>query len=129
MEKSNRAIWIGALVVAGAVAAGMAATNPNLLDYEQYATQKLSEHMETQLCADFPAALTQFLQVQCSDLLQQNQAAIQDVIRRHTQRQNFFLFSLYKTTFAVPGVDILPSYEVDTLGVFNRFFTYRAVQP
>ncbi|HEY9736075.1 MAG TPA: DUF4359 domain-containing protein, partial [Trichocoleus sp.] len=107
----------------------MAATNPDPLDYEQYAVQKLSEHMEAQLCADLPAALTQFLQVQCSELLKQNQAAIEEVIRRHTQRQNFFLFSLYKTTFAVPGVDILPSYQVDTLGAFNRFFTYRAVQP
>ncbi|MBD0269605.1 MAG: DUF4359 domain-containing protein [Cyanobacteria bacterium Co-bin8] len=128
MGKTNRVLWLGALAAISLVAVGMAATNPDPFKYEQYAAARLSIYLEDQLCADLPAFLAQVLQEQCSVLLKQNQSAFQEIIRNHTQRQNFVLFSRYSTTLALPGTGLLPTYQVDSLGAFNRFFTYRAVQ-
>jgi hypothetical protein len=128
MGKPNRVLWLGALAAIALVAVGMAATNPDPFEYEQYAASRLSVYLEDQLCSDLPAFLPQVLQAQCATLLQQNQATLQEIIRSRTQRHNFLLFSHYRTTLAVPGSDLLPSYQVDSLGVFNRFFTYRAVE-
>ncbi|MBD0335830.1 MAG: DUF4359 domain-containing protein [Cyanobacteria bacterium Co-bin13] len=128
MGKTNRVLWLGALAAISLVAVGMAATNPDSFEYEQYAADRLSVYLEDQLCTDLPAFLAQVLQEQCSTLLKQNHSTLQEIVRNHTQRQNFVLFSRYSTTFAIPGAELLPAYQVDSLGAFNRFFTYRAVQ-
>lgn len=127
MPKRN---WIGWVGTAGlvAIAVSMAATNPDRAAYEKYATEQLSAYLRDSLCRDLPAELGNFLQEQCQTLVQNNPALIQELIRRNTQTQNFGLFSHYRTQFAVPGLVMMPSYEVDTVGIWNQFITYRAEQ-
>lgn len=128
MGKTNRTVWMALLVLAGLGIGGMAATNPDQLAYEQYATQTLSARLESRFCADLPDLVTQILQADCGELIRRNQSVIQEMVHAQTQRRNFLLFSLYTTTFAIPGIDLLPTYQVDTLGIFNQFLTYRAIQ-
>ncbi|HEY9760930.1 MAG TPA: DUF4359 domain-containing protein [Trichocoleus sp.] len=126
-DTRNWVAWISGLTLGSLTLGGMAITNPPLPAYEAYAVAQISTYAESQLCQDIPAAL-QFLQGQCSDLLRQHQTALQNIIHERTQRHNFLLFSLYETTFAIPGLEILPAYQVNTLGIFNQFFIYRATQ-
>lgn len=127
-DTRNWAAWVGGLALGGLTLGGLAVTNPSVPAYEVYAADQISAYAEAHLCQDVPAFLTQFLQGQCSDLLRQHRAALQEVIHDRTHRYNFLLFSLYETTFAIPGLEILPAYQVNTLGIFNQFFTYRAIQ-
>lgn len=127
-DTKNWVVWVSGLALGGLGLTGLAVTNPSLPAYEAYAVDQISAYAENQLCQDVPAALTQFLQGQCSDLLHQHRTALQGIIHDRTQRHNFILFSLYETTFAIPGLEILPTYQVNTLGIFNHFFIYRAAQ-
>lgn len=124
----NRATWLGLLAALGLAGGALIATNPAPPVYEQYAVKTLSAHLETRLCSDIPPLLSEILPGSCRDLLVQHQSSLQALIRSQSQRRNFWLFSLYRTTLAVPGLPMLPTYQVDTLGIFNQFFTYRAVQ-
>jgi Domain of unknown function (DUF4359) len=127
MGLPNRAIWIGLLAALGLAGGALVATNPAPPAYEQYAVKTLSDQLETRLCSDIPPLLSEVLG-SCSDLLAQHQSSLQELVRSQSQRRNFWLFSLYRTTLAVPGLPMLPAYQVDTLGIFNQFLTYRAVQ-
>lgn len=135
MGKLNWPGLLGGAAIA-ALLGGMAITNPNQTAYERYATAKLSEYLNNEVCSEMPtgipeevpAGLTDFLKKQCQDLVKTNQVPLQEVIHRSTQRQNFLIFSLYHTRLSVPGMAGLPTWEVDTLGIFNQFLIYRAAQ-
>jgi len=110
------------------VAALLFMTNPDQATYETYAVKRLSTYAKNDLCQDLPGTIEEFLSESCESLIDANQQSIQDVIRQNTVTLNFGLFSLYRTRLAVPGVEALPTYEVETLGIFNRFYIYRAEQ-
>ena len=109
----------------GAISA-LSLTNPHFSAYEQYATVRLSAYVET-LCDELPLNLGNLNQ-QCKELVISNQAVLQGLIQNNTQRLNCILFSIYQTTFEVPGMRTAPAYRVETLGIFNHFFTYRATR-
>ncbi|ASC72834.1 hypothetical protein XM38_037940 [Halomicronema hongdechloris C2206] len=119
--------WLSGGVLLAA-AALLFVTNPDQSTYETYAVKRLSTYAKEELCHDLPGTIEQFLSESCESLIDENQQSVQDVIRQSTVTLNFGLFSLYRTRLAVPGVDVLPTYEVETLGIFNRFYTYRAEQ-
>ena len=104
----------------------MAITNPKSDNYERYATAKLMDYASANFCGGLSGDLEALLGDRCGEMLRLNQGALEAMIHNQTQRQNFWLFSLYQTTFAMPGLPMLPAYRVQTVGLLGRFFTYQA---
>lgn len=114
---------VGSLTTFGAVTfaclgAAMAATNPTPSAYSRYAAHQLTHYAESNICAEAPEAFG--LKEECRSLLKSNQAEIQDFIMSHTDRRNFFFFSVYSTDLAIAS--FLPTYQLQTVGLFQRFY-------
>lgn len=121
---------IGAAIAGIGVA--MAITNPDRASYNEYATQQLTNYLETNVCTKAPRVLGDVLQEQCVSILQNNQAEIRQIVASNTERQNFLVLSIYKTDlsaeqFIPPVISAsVPAYHFETVGVFNRFIIYQA---
>lgn len=122
--KSLRIItYIGAAALAG-LGVAMAVTNPNQPAYEEYAVQRLTEYLKNDVCTKAPKALENFLQRNCTVLIDSSRPQIQQIVSESTQRQNFILFSIYRTDLSVNP--FIPSYHFETMGVVENFYTYAA---
>lgn len=117
--------WMGGLIGV-AVLGGLAVTNPERNEYETYATARLSDYLETTVCDDLPSAVAELFQSQCSSLLQSSQSTLRELVSQQTAQTNFVIFSLYRTRLTIPGFIQVPAYEFETLGIGDRFFTFRA---
>ncbi|NJK28244.1 MAG: DUF4359 domain-containing protein [Coleofasciculaceae cyanobacterium SM2_3_26] len=109
---------IGAIAFVG-LGAAMAVTNPEQEAYETYAAEKLSEYVKDNVCEKAPV-----FQEQCKSQVDNQQSEFRRIVAESTERQNFLLFSIYKTNFSLPAP--LPSYEFETVGVFQSFYSYQA---
>jgi len=122
-----------ALPAAGlaALAAAMAATNPDRVAYERYATQRLSRYLKTDLCPQASAAggkrWPAWLQRQCDRAVESGQPQIRRAIAQATECQDWVLFSIYRTELSASPIG--PAYRVATVGAFQQFVTYRVQRP
>lgn len=132
MKSLKIALALLAAAIAG-LGISMAATNPGQEEYEAYATKQLTRYLRQEgdnLCeqVEVPEFLNDLLGDQCpkllNSILKNNQGELEALISRGTQRQNFGVLSIYRTNLEISTV--LPGYEVETVGVFRRFYTYKA---
>jgi hypothetical protein len=114
---------IGGVALAG-LGVLMALTNPSQDAYEEYAVEKLTTYLKDDACTQVPKAFGNVLQRQCQTLVDTGRPQIQQIISKTTQRQNFILFSIYRTNLEIGP--ILPVYQFETLGVFENFYVYQA---
>ncbi len=115
--------YIAAAALAG-VGVAMAASNPSQPAYEEYAEQRLTEYLKSDVCTKAPKALENFLQRSCTVVIDSSRPQLQQIVSRGTQRQNFILFSVYRTDLSVKP--LIPSYHFETVGAFQTFYTYAA---
>ncbi|MBW4539289.1 MAG: DUF4359 domain-containing protein [Myxacorys chilensis ATA2-1-KO14] len=117
------------LGVLGAGLAGlgavMALLNPKEAAFEEFAVRKL----KTDGCKEIPSMLRE----QCPGFVETNKAEIKKLITRNSDRQNYFFFSIYSTNLSArslfPGVPFfikLPSFQLETVGMFGKFYIYDA---
>jgi uncharacterized protein YceK len=118
MKTSTIVLSVIGLALVG-VGAAMTATNPNEAAYQEYATAQLTEYLENNVCQD-----AGFFQQQCGSLLKSGQGQLKEIIARETQRQNFLLFSIYKTELAL-DLPFIPKFHVETVGAVNSFHIYK----
>lgn len=104
----------------------MILTNPGQAAYEEYAVERLTVYLKEDICTQAPKELGEFLQRQCSTLVDTGRPQIGQVVSSSTHRQNLFFFSIYRTDFS--GVPFAPDYQFETVGAFQNFITYRAEQ-
>lgn len=104
--------------------AAMAFTNPSPTAYSRYATHQLTHYAESNICAEAPTAFG--LKEECRSLLKSNQAEIQRFIVSNTDRRNFFFFSVYTTDLAIAS--FLPSYQLQTIGIFQGFYVFGGIE-
>lgn len=104
------------------VGALLALTNPKQSDYEKYATLQLKEYLTDNICEE-----AGFLQDQCRSLLETTRSQVEEIVARTTERKNFGVFSIYQTELST-SLPFAPSYEIETLGIFNTFHTYKSEQ-
>lgn len=108
--------------VAGSILVGlgvaMAVTNPSESAYNDYATAKLTEYLQENGCEKAPLG-----QRQCRAALNSFQPHIEELVSENSYRQNFLFLSVYRTEFSFP---LLPSYNFETVGAFQSFYTYKA---
>jgi hypothetical protein len=119
--------FLGIAVLAGTVGV-LAATNPGPAAYDAYASQQAALYLNEELCSEIPGALANLVPGRCAEMIVALQPQIQSLIRDRTQRLNFGILSIYRTAFQVPGFALIPSYQVETLGIFGRFFIYKAAE-
>lgn len=98
-----------------------AVTNPQPSAYEDYATEQLSAYLRDNVCTQAPESFG--LRKQCVSLIESNQSEVSQLVAESTQRQNFWVFSLYQTDLAV--TPLLPAYHFETVGAFKTFYTYK----
>jgi len=131
-------------VLGGAIALGiggavLALTNPQPSRYNEYATARLVTYLNDTFCADLPDLFGTDLQDRCIELVDESHPRLQEIVADNTQRQNFGVMSVYRTqlrpeellpeevqSFIPAGV--LPTYEVESIGGLQQFWTYRAEQ-
>ncbi|MDX2239170.1 MAG: DUF4359 domain-containing protein [Leptolyngbyaceae cyanobacterium bins.302] len=101
----------------------MAVTNPSQAAYESYATQKVVNLLDRNVCAEAPKSFD--LRKDCKSYLTANRSQIKEFIANNTQRQNFILFSVYTTDVSVAS--FLPDYRVESVGAFQQFHVYETI--
>ncbi|MDB9448984.1 DUF4359 domain-containing protein [Dolichospermum circinale] len=116
-------ICVGAasVTVLGAI---MAKTNPNQGEYEQYAVQKVTTYLEADVCHKTPSFLEKLIKVNCQELLQSATPHIKELITTTTNRQDYIIFSIYRTEIKLDSW--IPGYKFETVGALNQFYTYNA---
>ncbi|MDH6097668.1 DUF4359 domain-containing protein [Anabaenopsis sp. FSS-46] len=110
----------------GLVALGvaMAMTNPSQAEYEDYATQRLTEYLKGDVCQKTGNFLENLIKSQCDNLVDQTIPQIRDILARSTQKQDFVIFSVYRTDLKLSSW--IPLYKFETVGAFDNFYTYSA---
>lgn len=111
--------------LAGLVTA-MAVTNPDSSTYEEYAVEQLTTYLKDDVCSQVPQAFETLVKNSCAELIDSNRPQIRQILARSTQRQNFILFSVYRTNLSISS--IVPLYRFQTIGIMQNFYTFSAEQ-
>ncbi len=111
----------------------MTVTNPAPDAYAQYAAHRLSQRLQQKECIKLDTGLQDLCKFLDRD---QGQALLKRVVANNTKRQNYLLFSIYKTNLSTS--QLLPSflsnllsvpavsYRTETIGALNNFQIYSA---
>lgn len=105
----------------GGLAIALGVTNPGIKSYRAFAIESLTDYTKSNLCLD--QALGKFLQQQCAELVDAATPQMGQLIDGATERQNYLLFSIYKTNLEVSP--LVPSFRFESIGLFNTFYLYR----
>ncbi len=106
----------------GALAAVLIATNPGQEQYNTFAAETLQSEVRAAFCqaeeldswlGDLGKALGDICETTIEQGTLIGEDDLKDFIEDNTERQNFWVFSLYTTQ--------IPAVRVRILGIFNRF--------
>ncbi|MFK0730419.1 MAG: DUF4359 domain-containing protein [Gloeotrichia echinulata GP01] len=116
------------VAAAGLAALGvtMAKTNPSQAEYENYAVQRLTDYLKTDVCKKTQNIIENLIHLNCEKAVDSASPQIRPIISQTTQQQNLLFFSIYRTDLKLS--DLIPSYRFETVGAFNNFYTYSAEQ-
>jgi hypothetical protein len=104
---------------------GLVITNPGPEEYTRYATRQVGNYLTVEVCTELPTGLGGLLAEQCPEMVRSALPQLEAIVRDRTQRLNFGVASLYRTTFGIPEFPMLPNYQAETVGVVKQFITYR----
>ncbi|WP_373547932.1 DUF4359 domain-containing protein [Chamaesiphon sp.] len=102
---------------------GLGITNPDRVAYEIYATQQIS-NLARDECSRAPAGLGILIQEPCRAAIAAYTPQIRQLLAATTTRQNWILFSIYRSDISIPVVNL--DAHVESIGILNNFFTYKA---
>jgi hypothetical protein len=100
----------------------MVLTNPSRSAYESYAVDRIGELAEAK-CDHAPDGLGVFIQGPCRAAIEAYKPELRILLAAATSRQNWVLFSIYRSNMMVPIVNL--PVRVESIGIFDRFFTYK----
>jgi hypothetical protein len=117
---------IACVGVVGVTVLGMAManTNPSQTQYEEYAVERLTEYLKSNVCKKTSNFFENLIQGNCSKLVESVNPQMREIISRSTEKQNFIIFSVYRTDLTFNNW--IPSYKFETVGAFDNFYTYSA---
>lgn len=104
----------------------MVKSNPSEASYQQYAVTELSSYLKSNVCKKSLGILDKLINNQCGKFVDTASPQIRDIIAASTERHDFIIFSVYRTELKVS--DWVPSYKFETVGAFDKFYTYSAQQ-
>ena len=111
-------------IILGGIGAIALFTNPGEAGYRQYADAKVENEFKDKICRQVGSDLEVWLEGQCHILVSTASPYLAEAIAQQTERQNFYLFSIYQADLALPAP--LPTYHVATIGIFGNYYTYQA---
>ncbi len=114
-------VLLGILAVCG-LGGIMTLTNPDRSDYEVYAMEQLG-NLATNQCNRAPAGFGTVLQEPCRATFAALKPQIRPLLAAATTRQNFILFSIYRSNISIPAANL--NAKVESIGIFNHFYTYK----
>ena len=112
------------LLATGAVALGLATTNPGQARFEEFAGDQISELIIKEICIQGGlSALVRLVVPNCPLLVRAQRPVFGQLAWEQTRRRNFGLFSLYRTEMG--GQQLLPNlrlpvYRATTLGIAGQ---------
>ncbi|MBC6476309.1 MAG: DUF4359 domain-containing protein [Hormoscilla sp. GM102CHS1] len=118
-----KALQVVGIAGGAALIAAIAMNNPGRTAYEEFATQELSAYVQENVCTQGEASFRDILQAQCKKLVKSLQPQLQTIIAENTERNNWGLFSIYKTELYL--ADFWLSYEFGTVGVLGNLYIYK----
>lgn len=129
---SKPRVLAATLVLAGAIA--LTATNPTSEDYETFAVEQAKDYLKTEVCPEKLPLIGNALEEECQTFLDSEaaQPQLRAVIASGTDRQNFVLFSLYRTELAIDTLfpfiprGLVPAYEIKSVGLARSLHLYGA---
>ena len=110
-------------IILGGVGAIAVLTNPGEAGYRQYTDTKIETELKDKICTQVSSDLGVWLEGQCHILISTASPYLAEAIAQQTERQNFYLFSIYQGDLALPAP--LPTYRVATIGIFGNYYTYQ----
>lgn len=113
--------YVGVVGLAG-LGVAMAKMNPSQAEYEDYAVQQLTKYLKKNVCKKTPNFLENLVNFNCEKLVDSANPQIRGVIAGNTHRQDLIIFSIYSTDFKLNSW--LPAYKLETVGAFDKFYTY-----
>jgi hypothetical protein len=130
--KTKFGVYLSAIILVG-LGAVMAITNPTPDSYTQYAARRLTQELKEKECVKIDDGLRDLCKLLDGN---EGQSLVKRLVTNNTERQNYFLFSIYKTDLStrkllpsfltnlisVPSV----SYTTETIGLLDNFQTYKA---
>ncbi|QFS42980.1 DUF4359 domain-containing protein [Nostoc sphaeroides] len=116
--------YTGAAAGLAALGVAMAKTNPSQVEYEEYAVQRLTEYLKSDVCKKTTNLIENLIRFNCDKLVDSANPQIQEILSRTTERQNYLIFSIYRTDLKINSW--IPSYKFETVGAFDQFYTYTA---
>ena len=108
------------------LAVAMVKSNPSEASYQQYAVKELSSYLKSNVCKKSLGILDKLINNQCGKFVDTASPQMRDIIAASTERHDFIIFSIYRTELKVN--DWVPSYKFETVGAFDKFYTYNAQQ-
>jgi hypothetical protein len=125
MKPLTMLICVGAASI-GIIGAILTKTNPKQAEYEQYALDKMTTYLKTDVCNKTPSFLEKLIKVNCEEMLQSAMPHLKELITATTNRQDYLIFSIYRTEIKLDSV--IPGYKFETVGALNQFYTFNAEQ-
>ena len=111
------------MIVAGAGLSGvMALTNPSRSAYESFAVDRIGD-LAKDKCDQAPNGLGVLIQGPCRAAIEAYKPQLRPILAATTSRQNWVLFSIYRSNILVPIVNL--QVQVESVGIFDRFFVYK----
>ncbi|MFM7365211.1 MAG: DUF4359 domain-containing protein [Cuspidothrix sp.] len=101
-------------------------TNPNQTEYEEYALDKMTTYLKTDVCNKTPSFWEKLIKVNCEEVLKSAMPHLKDLITATTNRQDYLIFSIYRTEIKLDSV--IPGFKFETVGALNQFYTFNAEQ-
>jgi hypothetical protein len=101
---------------------GLGAANPDRAAYEFYAVDRVGDIVSAQ-CDRAPDGLGILLQGPCRAAIDSYKPQIRPLLAATTTRQNWILFSIYRSDISIPSINF--NAQVESIGILNHFFTYK----
>lgn len=102
---------------------GLALTNPDRDAYENYAVDLVGQ-LGREQCDRAPGGFGVVLQGPCQAAIESFKPKLRPLLAATSRRQNFLVFSLYKSELSIPSVNL--NLSMESIGICNNFFTYKA---
>jgi len=123
MKASTITIYVGAAALA-ILGVTMAKTNPSQAEYEDYAVQRLTQYLRSDVCKKTQGFIESLINFKCEKIVESISPQMRGIIAGTTKHQDFLIFSVYRTDLKINSG--LPSYKFETVAAFNNFYTYSA---
>lgn len=97
-------------------------TNPDRAAYEIYAVEQAG-NLAREQCDRAPGGLSIIVHEPCRAAIEAYKPQLKPLIAATTTRQDWGLFSIYRSDIAIPAVNFKG--RVESIGLFDRFYTYQ----